>query len=55
MPDEQRVLDAIREMISAAEETGWDSEDGLREILQGGRDAYAALQTILIPTDEADA
>jgi hypothetical protein len=47
-----KVLDAIRELVIAAEEAGWDAIPGNKEILQRGRDAYADLQIVMADSDE---
>ena len=41
------VLAAIRDLVEQAEADGWDVMESNREILQRGRDAYAALQTVM--------
>lgn len=47
------VLDAIRDLVSAAEEAGWDIGEN-REILQRGRDAYADLQIFMADAYDDD-
>ncbi len=48
------VLDAIRGLVAAAEEQGWDLIPGNREILQRGRDAYADLQIVMADAGDDD-
>lgn len=46
------VLDAIRELVIAAEEQGWDTLPDLKPVLDAGRDAYAALQVVMADVDD---
>lgn len=46
-----QVLRAIRELVAAAEEAGWDVTENAA-ILNNGRDAYAALQTVMADADD---
>ena len=50
----QAVLDAVRDIVVAAEEAGWDIGEN-REILQRGRDAYADLQIVMADAAHASA
>lgn len=47
----RETLDAIRDLVAAAEEQGWDTEPSLRGILDRGRDAYAALLAVMDETE----
>lgn len=47
-----QVLHAIRELVEAAEEEGWDTEPGLSEILDAGRLAYADLQIVMADAED---
>ncbi|MBN9073982.1 MAG: hypothetical protein J0H34_20770 [Rhizobiales bacterium] len=48
------VLDAIRDLVVAAEEQGWDTLPDLKSALDRGRDAYADLQIVLADADDDD-
>lgn len=48
------VLDAIRDLIAAAEEQGWDTHVDLKPVLERGRDAYADLQFVMEDASDAD-
>lgn len=43
----REVLDAIRELVAAAEEQGWDVIPDLKPVLDAGREAYADLQIVI--------
>lgn len=49
-----QVLLAIRELVEAAEEQGWDSLPDLKPVLDAGRDAYAALQIVMAGADDEE-
>lgn len=50
------VLDAIRDLVAAAEEQGWDTlEPGLRETLDRGREAHATLQIVMADAHDEEA
>lgn len=40
------VLEALRDLIEQAEQEGWDT-NGNADVLNRGRDAFAALQTVM--------
>ena len=46
------ILIAFRDLVSAAEEAGWDTIPGNSEILDKGRDTYAALKDFLSDDEE---
>lgn len=48
-------LDAIRDLVAAAEEDGWDLRKDLAPVLDAGRDAYAALRIVMADADEDQA
>lgn len=47
-----RVLFAIRELVIAAEEQGWDSDPALVAVLNDGRAAYEALRVVMADADD---
>jgi hypothetical protein len=47
------VLEALREMVAACEAAGWDGDDANRAILDRGREAFRALETVMADADEA--
>lgn len=48
------VLDAIRDLVVAAEEQGWDAVPDLKPVLDAGRDAYADLQIVMADAEDDD-
>jgi len=49
---EHEVLNAIRALVAAAEEAGWDNSENA-DVLNAGREAYAVLVDVMgIPLDE---
>lgn len=46
------VLDAIRDLVIAAEEQGWDALSDLKPVLDRGRDAYADMQIVMADADD---
>lgn len=50
----REVLDAIRDLVEQAEADGWDVISDNREILQRGRDAYAALQIVMVDANDGE-
>ena len=48
-----KILIAFRDLVSAAEEAGWDTTDNSK-VLDKGRDAYAALKDFLGDDEEVD-
>lgn len=51
MDNPASILTAIRDLVAAAEEAGWDTTEN-RETLDKGREAYAALKAFFAD-DEA--
>lgn len=49
-----QVLHAIRELVEAAEEQGWDALPDLKPVLDAGRDAYTALQIVMADADDGE-
>lgn len=49
-----QVLHAIRELVEAAEEQGWDTLPDLKRVLDAGREAYADLQIVLADADDGE-
>jgi hypothetical protein len=47
------ILIAIRDLVAAAEEAGWDQDNP--EILNRGREAHASLQFVLADAEEPEA
>lgn len=43
MDNPESILIALRDLVAAAEEAGWDTTEN-REVLDDGRQAYAALR-----------
>lgn len=48
------VLNAIRDLVVAAEEQGWDTLPDLKPVLDKGREAYADLQIVMADVDGED-
>jgi len=48
------VLTAIRELVTAAEEAGWDVLPDLKPILDNAREAYADLQIVMADAEVDD-
>ncbi len=50
---ERETLDAIRDLVAAAEQEGWDLTQN-REVLNNAREAYAALQIVMADDEEGE-
>lgn len=50
----REVLDAIRDLVVAAEEQGWDTLPDLKPVLDKGRDAYGDLQIVMADADDGE-
>ncbi|MCO5085116.1 MAG: hypothetical protein M9939_26430 [Mesorhizobium sp.] len=48
----REVLDAIRDLVEAAEMQGWDALPDLKPVLDRGREAYADLQVVMADGDD---
>lgn len=46
------VLDAIRNLVAAAGEQGWDALPDLKPVLDAGRDAHAALRIVMADAED---
>lgn len=54
MDTPESILIALRDLVAAAEEAGWDTTEN-REVLDKGREAYAALRDFFGADRDTDA